>query len=268
MRKVLIFVASGFSTRMGGFPKGLALVNGKPVIANAIDCAIPYYDDIYVICNFKTESHFQKVLLENGVKDVNLRPIITGKGDAESVLKSIMIVKNELKQNFDCTFCWGDAFFVSEQPFSCMIDAKLDSVTPILVGCSVDMNPYAYFDVYTENGDFSKAKIKKSYFKKKDGEVPVGIHDQCIFRCNADLFLEALELYKNELGYNGNDYLKSPTNEMGLLHSFTYFDTIGKSAQITLIPEKQVFSFNTVEELNAIVETIDASKNKSGWMVY
>lgn len=67
MRKVLIFVASGFSTRMGGFPKGLALVNGKPVIANAIDCAIPYYDDIYVICNFKTESHFQKVLL-NGVK--------------------------------------------------------------------------------------------------------------------------------------------------------------------------------------------------------
>lgn len=122
---------------------------------------------IFMLSVILRQNPISKVLLENGVKDVNLRPIITGKGDAESVLKSIMIVKNELKQNFDCTFCWGDAFFVSEQPFSCMIEAKLDSVTPILVGCSVDMNPYAYFDVYTENGDFSKAKIKKSYFKKR-----------------------------------------------------------------------------------------------------
>lgn len=262
MRKVLIFVASGFSTRMGGFPKGLSLVNGKPVIANAIDCARPYFDDIYIICNYKTELHFQNVLSEYEVKDVNLRPIVTGKGDAESVLKSIMIVKEELKQNFDCTFCWGDAFFVSAQPFSSMTSAKLDSVSSILVGCSVDKNPYAYFDVYTEDGDFSTAKIKKSYFKKKDGDVPVGIHDQCIFRCNADAFLEALGLYRTELGYDGCDYLKSPTNEMGLLHSFTYFDTIGKSAQIALIPEMQVFSFNTVEELNAIAVAVEASKNR------
>lgn len=260
MKKVLIFVASGFSTRMGGFPKGLSLVNGKPVIVNAIDFARDYYDEVYIVCNYKTEPHFQKVLAEFEVKDVNLRPIVTGKGDAESVLKSIMIVKDELKQNFDCTFCWGDAFFVSALPFSSMISAKMDDVASILVGCSVDMNPYAYFDVYTEGGDFSTAKIKKSYFKKKDGEVPVGIHDQCIFRCNADSVLEALGLYRTELGYDGSDYLKSPTNEMGLLHSFTYFDTIGKSAQIALIPENQVFSFNTMEELNAIAVAVGASK--------
>ena len=83
MKKVLIFVASGFSTRMGGFPEGLSLVNGKPVIVNAIDFARDYYDEVYIVCNYKTEPHFQKVLAEFEVKDVNLRPIVTGNADTE-----------------------------------------------------------------------------------------------------------------------------------------------------------------------------------------
>lgn len=35
MRKILIFVVAGFSTRMGGFPKALAKIGGLPVIVHA-----------------------------------------------------------------------------------------------------------------------------------------------------------------------------------------------------------------------------------------
>lgn len=256
MNKVLIFVASGFSTRMGGFPKGLSMVNDKPVLVNAIDNARNLYDSIYVICNYKTQEHFEKVLAEYNMDNVNIRPIITGKGDAESVLKSIELVTQEIGNIFDCTFCWGDAFFISVSPFSKILQANLNQASSILVGCSVDNDPYAYFDIETVEGNLDSALIKKSYFKKRDGAVPVGIHDQCIFRCNSKCFMECLALYRKELGYDGNDYKKSSTNEMGLLNSFTFFCSIGMEAKIVLIPAGQVFSFNTVEELKAIADGI------------
>lgn len=262
MDKILIFVASGYSTRMGGFPKGLSMVNDKPVLVNAIDNARRLYDAIYVVCNYKTKEHFEAVLSEYKTEDVKIRPIITGKGDAESVLKSIELVKQEIGHGFDCTFCWGDAFFVTDLPFSKMLQADLSQSSSILVGCSVDDDPYAYFDIATQGGNLDLAQIKKSYFKKRDGAVPVGMHDQCVFRCSSDDFLDCLGLYRQELGYDGNDYKKSPTNEMGLLNSFTFFSSIGKEARIVLMPSKQVFSFNTVEELKAIAQTLEKSGKK------
>ena len=207
-KKVLLFVASGLSTRMGGFPKGLATVNGIPVIINAINNANKYYDDIYIICNYNTENHFKEVLMKYDYP-AKLRPIITGKGDAESVLKSILIVRNEIADDYDCTFCWGDAFFVSEIPFQYIVAADLNEVPSLLVGCSIDTDPYAYFDVYSENGNFLIPKIKRSYFKKIAGPVPVGIHDQCIFRCNTKTYLSIVELYQKHLGYDGENYLNS-----------------------------------------------------------
>ena len=54
MKKILVFVASGFSTRMGGFPKALAKVGDSRVIINAINNSEKYYDDIYRFCYYKT----------------------------------------------------------------------------------------------------------------------------------------------------------------------------------------------------------------------
>lgn len=257
MKKILVFVASGFSTRMGGFPKGLAKVNDVPVIANAINNAAPYYESIYVICNFKTEDQFKNIFEEYNVK-ANLRPIVTGKGDAESVLKSIELIQKEIHEDFDCTFCWGDAFFVSELPFKFIMKDDISVIDSIVVGCSVDEKPYAYFDIQTSCGNLDGAKILNSYFKKINGAVDVGIHDQCIFRCISSVFLERLANYRVKLGYNGADYTKSPTNEMGLLNSFTFFNEVGKSAIIKLMPGGNVLSFNTFEELREIEAKINA----------
>lgn len=252
MGHVLIFVASGFSTRMGGFPKALVKINNVPVIAHAIREARSFYDCIYVICNFETQNQFATVLNQYQLPAL-LRPIVTGKGDAESVLKSIKLVQKELGGDFDCTFCWGDAFFTSSLPFQTMMSVDLTASTPLWVGCSVDRNPYAYFDIQTDKGNILGAKIIKSYFKKRDGGVPVGFHDQCIFRCHTEVFMEMLALYRKELGFDGSDYQKSDTNEMGLLNSFTFAATVNRHARILLIPPGLVHSFNTPEELNRIV---------------
>lgn len=256
MKRILIFVASGFSTRMGGFPKALSTIKGKSVIENAIVLAKSYYDDIYIINNPKTRPAFAKEI-EDKQLPAKVREIITGKGDAESVLKSLQLVENEIGETFDATFCWGDAYFVSNIPFSIITNYEQDitQIPSIIVGCSIDQDPYAYFDIITQNGDFSHPYIIKSYFKKKDGSVSVGIHDQCVFRCFSKTFLDCLAEYRKELGYNGVDYNLSPTNEMGLLHSFTFFSKINKHAKVTFIPQKNVFSFNTVEELEQIIDS-------------
>lgn len=250
MKKILIFVASGFSTRMGGFPKALAKVDEQPVILSAIMNANKFYDYIYVVCNQMTYSAFCDVIQD----DALVRTIITGKGDAESVWKSIKLVESEIGEAFDCTFCWGDAYFPTSTAFQCIMtyEKSISQVSSILVGCSIDQSPYAYFDFYTINGNMSTMYIQKSYFKKKDGEVLLGMHDQCIFRCVSNIFTSCLDEYRINLGFDGENYTLSPTNEMGLLNSFTFLYKIGLPASICLIPSSNVFSFNTIEELQTI----------------
>jgi len=257
MKKILIFVASGLSTRMGGFPKALAKVGNTRVILNAIDCARRFYDGIFIITNGKVKPSFDEVIANDGNR-AKVREIITGKGDAESVWKSLMLVQDEVEAPFDATFCWGDAYFKTPQAFKTIMDnsIEIERVKSLVVGCSVDNNPYAYFDVYTRGGVFNEMYIKKSYFQKNDGNVSKGVHDQCIFRCISSVFLGCLNRYRQEMGYDGENYLLSPNNEIGLLKSFDYLEKIGRPAEVILMPEKNVFSFNTQEELNDLIQIL------------
>ena len=253
MKRILVFVASGLSTRMGGFPKALAQVGNTRVILNAINCANQYYDDIFIITNGRVKPSFDEVISNDGNR-AKVREIITGKGDAESVWKSLMLVQNEVGESFDATFCWGDAFFKTNKAFESIMSDKIsiEDIKSVLVGCSYDNDPYAYFDVFTKGGDYEQLYIRKSYFKKNDGGVKIGVHDQCIFRCISSVFIGCLNRYKNENGYDGENYLLSPTNEIGLLKSFEFLDRIGRPAKVVIIPDKNVFSFNTQEELAEI----------------
>lgn len=251
MKKILIFVASGFSTRMGGFPKALAKVGKTRVVLNAINNAKEYFDDIYIICNAMTKPQFEEVISEDGNR-AKVRNIVTGKGDAESVWKSLVLVQNELGEIFDATFCWGDAFFATDKAFSAMMSFDINIAKSLVVGCSDDNDPYAYFDIYTEGGSLNRLFVKKSYFKKRDGGIDRGVHDQCIFRCVSSVFIGCLNRYRQELGFDGENYLLSPTNEMGLLNSFTYLNSIGLPVSICMFPAGNVFSFNSVDELDAI----------------
>lgn len=257
MKRILVFVASGLSTRMGGFPKALAQVGNTRVILNAINCAEQYYDDIFIITNGKVKPSFDEVISNDGNR-AKVREIITGKGDAESVWKSLILVQKEIGEPFDATFCWGDAFFKTNKAFESIMsdDINIGEIKSLIVGCSYDNDPYAYFDIFTIRGDYEQLFIKKSYFKKYDGGVKIGVHDQCIFRCVSSVFIGCLNRYKEENGYDGENYLLSKTNEIGLLKSFDFLEKIGRPAKVVIIPGKNVFSFNTLEELDVINKMI------------
>ena len=263
MRKILIFVASGFSTRMGGFPKALAEVDDTPVIIHALNRAEGYYDSVYIICNEHTFPAFNEAVGKHG-RDVVVQTIVTGKGDAESVWKSLRLVERETIDAFDCTFCWGDVYFATSEAFRGIMNPRIriDEIPSILVGCSIDIDPYAYFDFRTTNGDMEHMEICRSYFKKKDGTVSIGMHDQCIFRCVSSVFISRLDKYRETLGFDGESYRFSPDGEMGLLDSFSFLSEIGHPASICLFPSGNVFSFNTAEELQQINQSLQNKKTK------
>lgn len=264
MRKILIFVASGFSTRMGGFPKALAEVDGTPVIIHALNRAEGYYDHVYIVCNGHTLQAFSEAVGKHGC-DVAVRAIVTGKGDAESVWKSLSLIEKETGEAFDCTFCWGDAYFATPEAFRGMMNPRIriGEIHSILVGCSIDADPYAYFDFRTTDGNMERMEICHSYFRKRDGAVLLGMHDQCIFRCVSSVFLSCLDKYREALGFDGENYRLSTNGEMGLLDSFSFLPEIGRPASIRLLPPNNVFSFNTAEELQQINESLLDKNSKA-----
>jgi len=258
MDKFLVFVAAGNSTRMGGVPKALSLVDNVPIIINTIKLALPYYDRAYVVSNAQNKQLFEDAISSYSDK-VSVFDIVSGQGDADAVLKAIKHIESIHPSPFDITFCWGDAFFVDESVFRGMMGNtfEADIKHPILVGCSIDEDPYAYFDICTEHGDLSGMLIQKSYFKKRDGAIALGMHDQCIFRANSKILKGTLLDYQKYLEFDGYHYCKAEKDEMGLLNSFDFFASQHKYPVVRLLPSKKVYSFNTIEELNKINSRCD-----------
>lgn len=254
MQKILIIVAAGNSSRMGGKPKALADFDGAPVITNTINNAQSYFNQIVVVSNEQNYDSFQETVKRIGLTNISVIQIKSGFGDADAVLKAVLCVKSQIGGDFDATFCWGDAIFTSSQIFDIMLqqDVETTFMRSLIVGCSIDTDPYAYFDVYTENGDFEKMLIKQSYFQKLNGHISIGVHDQCIFRAYTAFLIEALRSYQLALGYDGENYALSNKNEMGLLNSFSFLHNKGVSCVVRLLPSGNVYSFNTVDELEKI----------------
>lgn len=258
MKKVLIFIAAGNSTRMGGQPKALLNVGEYPILINTINIAESLFDKIYIVSNTQNLDKFRDTVLSYN-KQVEVFDIKSGQGDADAILKALNRIQNLLDADFDATICWGDVYFTSSEIFHAILNRSQKNIVsaPIFVGCSIDENPYAYFDIYTDKGDWTSLKIKKSYFRKNDGEVIYGMHDQCIFRCISSVLINVLCKYQQYLGYDGSSYKKSEKDEMGLLNSFEFMKTMEQPAQIILLSGGYAYSFNTEQELDLINKQLE-----------
>lgn len=244
---ILVIFAAGKSTRFGGYPKAFCSIGKKTNIENTIDKAKAFFDDIYVVINVETE--------ESGIAsrlDAKIISIVTGQGDADSIRKALNKIKT-IRQDAERIFaCWGDAVFLSNKPFAEMKNnaLKWNTNSPVLVGCSADRKPYAWFDV-------DNTVIVHSHFRKQE-EMPSeeGIHDQSIFVIKIDSTLEYLSEYRKSLGldvYDEGTYEKS-RGEMGFLNFFSwlYINKSSCAANWCYITCNQVKSFNTAEELQAL----------------
>ena len=244
-KNILVVVASGKSSRFGGFPKAFCEMNNKTNAENTYEKASKVYDKIYIGVNREVYKKF------NGkIKGCEMFSIISGQVDAHSLLKCINHVKNIEGDIGRISACWGDAVFVDSTPFERLEEAAVD--TKIAVACAIDEQPYAWFDT-NETGD-----IIKSHFLKEDGTVESGLHDQSLFSFDCEFAITYLNKYRELLGIlEENDETVSDVNEMKLLKFFEYLYENGytPAKSIEILPNK-VLSFNTVDELEIIKNKI------------
>lgn len=237
----LLIVASGKSSRFGGFPKAFCQIGNKLNIQNTIDIAKNYYDIIYVGVNKGTYDKYGDAL-----KDCVPFWIKTGQGDAHSILKCMYHIKGIDTDIDRISICWGDAIFVDATPFKVINSNIADDLVKVL--CSIDKNPYAWFDVDDRDA------ILKSHFAKNQQPIEEGIHDQSLFDCDFDYLLMYLNKYRESLCIPmDNDEDNSDINEMKFLYFFEFLiNNDFEPAKCVYVKPGKVFSFNTQEELEEI----------------
>ena len=259
MNNILVIIAAGLSSRMNGMPKHLCKINNTYNIVNTIEKSKYFFDQIYVVLNKKLDDEFKNITQDAIKKYENANTIYieSGKGDADAVLKAFKHLDDLYLTESNFIFCWGDAYFKSSDPFKDMLSVNMKySHSAMTVGVVVDKDPYAWFDVEDN-------KIVKSHFKKYESSIDYGIHDQCIFKTNNKIFAYMLITYAHYLGYDGNNYLNTEHNEMGLLNFITWLADTYKDldkrylARTVPITANKVVSFNTEDELKNLNNLIE-----------
>lgn len=236
---ILLIVASGKSSRFGGFPKAFCQLGEITNVENTIRKSKTIIDKVYVGVNKTIYSEFA-----DKVDNCEMFSIKTGQGDAHSLLKCLKHVRENERNVRKIMVCWGDAVFTNSKPFEELVSRTKSDVN---VACSMDVNPYAWFDVD------ESSNILKAHFAKEEGCIEEGMHDQSLFLFDLNYAIEYLDQYREYLGIpEDNDEEKSDINEMKLLFSFEYLIKNGKSAKCVEISPNQVLSFNTQEELESI----------------
>lgn len=241
--KILLIVASGKSSRFGGFPKAFCQIGNKTNAENTIQQAKKYFHKVYIGVNTDTFIQFH-----DKIAGCEMFHIVTGQGDAHSMLKCLSYIKDQEEQVEQIAVCWGDAVFADSTPFRQLVDGAGNAKAA--VACSMDKNPYAWFETNESFG------IIKSHFAGEEGFIDVGLHDQSLFLFDFDFALKYLNEYRESLDipYDNNE---SAVNEMKLLHSFEYLYQAGYDcAKCVVIDSGNVLSFNTQKELEEIKKKI------------
>lgn len=245
----LLIVAAGKSSRFGGYPKAFARIGKIMNIENTVQQALKAsYEKIYVAVNEETYAKFKSQL-----DGCEMFSIITGNGEAHSLLKCLRHIHTTAPEIRTITVCWGDAYFVNERPFLQLQESLKSHSYKVSVCCAVDREPYAWFETDGED-------IKKAHFAKEDGVIGEGIHDQSLFSFDIETAIRYLTRYKSLLhipdSYNGGE------NEMRLLRSFEYLykSEDYPAAKCVMVDAGNVLSFNTQDELSNIEQRINRQK--------
>lgn len=242
MKHAFLILASGKSSRFGGFPKAFCKVGNTYVAQRTVDLGSRYFDKTYLVVNNEIFLTYKEA-----VKGCKILAIGTGQGDAHSFLRSARLIKQDCGAD-RITLCWGDTFYLDDDIFDRASRVEIDKNSVGVSLSSVDPEPYAW---YQTDGDV----IIASRFRTRDGVVESGIHDQSVFVFNLDSICAQLESYMKVLDINDElDYIdKDVSKEMRLLDSFTYFyENHMRPMKFALIETGHSYSFNTEEELENV----------------
>ena len=242
MTHAFLILASGKSSRFGGFPKAFCKVGGTYVAQRTVDLGSRYFDKTYLVINNEIYPTYK-----DEVKGCKVLAIGTGQGDAHSFLRASRLIRQDCGAD-RITLCWGDTFYLDDGVFDCASRVEISKNSVGVSLSSVDPKPYAW---YQTQGDV----IIASHFRTRDGVVENGIHDQSVFVFDLASICTQLESYMSVLGINDElDYIsKDVSEEMKLLDSFTYFyENHLLPMKFSLVEAGRSYSFNTEEELENV----------------
>ena len=241
MKNILLFLCSGTSSRFNGKTKALAKISGSETVIEFNLKKVSEFDQVYIVANETNYSEFEKLNLEN----VKLIKIKTGNGDADSLLNALKeLQKIEDFENTSLTFCWGDTVFLNDTVFKKLVKKTSEDLS---VPCSLDKNPYAYFDFITDSGNIDGSKILKSHFKTEKS-VEIGLHDQSIFKVNLKTLFNLLNRFKEY-------HFKNSNSELKFLKFIDFLNTENcLDVKCILIDSGNSVSFNTQLELDNIIK--------------
>ena len=247
--KKLYIIAAGLSSRMGGYPKHLCVIDneGTTNLEHTLSLATKYYDEIIVVINkvLPVEYILQTMQIINKYNAI-VKFIESGKGDGHAVYEGI---KTEI--DVECVTCiWGDTYF-SDSIFKTIVDSKLDT-NLLKVVCTKEISPYCYI---LENND----KIDGIYFKseKPINENDKYLHDQSMFIINVDEYIKYFSQYMKYCDYITQSIVKTKGLEYSIIKFINWCRDIANiNISTFVLPEKlddkYTISFNTQEELNEV----------------
>lgn len=239
---VLMILASGKSSRFGGFPKAFCKINNEYVAQRTVNLCKDFYEKIFLIINREIYSGYK-----DKITGCTTLCIETGQGDAHSFLRASRKLMSECNAEH-VTLCWGDTVYIDDEVFRKASNVSIDDDTLGYSLCSIDSNPYAWYDTKDE-------VIVATHFKKDDGTIESGIHDQSVFVFKLKDVCVQLERYMKKIGINDEeDYNENnKMHEMKLLKSFVFFyENDMLPMKILMVDSGKSYSFNTSEELQEI----------------
>ena len=250
MDNALLILASGKSSRFGGFPKAFCTIDGEYIAQRTVDVTGTLFENVYLAVNEDIYAKYGQRI--TGCKTFAIH---TGQGDAHSFLRAARFVKADCKAKF-VTLCWGDTVYLDDTPFRKALEEapRLGAKAVGSAVCAIDREPYAWFEV-------ERDLIVESHFRSSDGIVAKGVHDQSVFMFDLDCICEQLEAYMRFLGLDDKeDYIDArASREMKLLEAFSYFQKHQLlPMKYALIAEGRSYSFNTQEELDSITGILES----------
>lgn len=254
--KKLYIIAAGLSSRMGGYPKHLCVIDNKGTtnIENTLSLACNNYDEIVIVINKMLATEYTVKTIDIAEKyNAKIKFIESGKGDGHAVYEAI---KDE--QDYEEVTCiWGDTYFCSSFIFELNISSKLLNVV-----CANETSPYCYIKTKNPSDcglyrNISFMKFKSDYPIKNNEKY---LHDQSTFVINVNEFKQYFTQYMNYCDYMTKTFIKSKEIEYSIIKFVNWVvQMLSKTNLIKayVLPEiilsyPYTISFNTEEELNKI----------------
>ena len=232
MKQRLVIMSAGKNSRFNSEEKIFTTINGVSNLENTRRNAKKWFSEIYLAIEPRWFKRHRDV-----PEGISIIETVGGKGDIHSIYHALKKIPKMSSEDV-VTICWGDAVFASDRPFKELL-RQYDESCGTYVAVARDRYPYAWFDL---DGD----AVERAHFRKDDGEIPAGIHDQSLFGFKIGT-LEQIE-----------EYLSIPSE--GEWKTLKYLEWLHgsrwPSARCKFITRGNVMSFNTRDELKRIVECL------------